>query len=61
MLPKLLIRGDKGKMSIERYFSPLPKDAPLPLSWKPCTKKVCDATIETRSPAGDARLEIIAF
>ena len=22
-------------MSIERYFSPLPKDAPLPLSWKP--------------------------
>ena len=22
-------------MSIERYFSPLPKYAPLPLSWKP--------------------------
>ena len=27
-------------MSIERYFSPLPKDAPLPLSWKPLEKYV---------------------
>ena len=27
-------------MSIERYFSPLPKDATLPLSWKPLEKYV---------------------
>ena len=27
-------------MSIERYFSPLPKDAPLPVSWKSLEKYV---------------------
>ena len=27
-------------MSIERYFSPLPKNATLPLSWKPLEKYV---------------------
>ena len=60
-LPKLRICGDKGKMSIELYLSPLQKDAPLPLSWKPRTRKVRDATIETGSPACGAQLEIIAF
>ena len=32
--------NNKCKLSIEMYFSPLPKEAPLLLSWKPLEKYV---------------------